>query len=252
MSNIRTVSDTKRAFYAAHTRPISSIYRRVVEELMVEMHLLSVNVEFRYDPIYALGVVTTFNRFMKGYRPEGDVPAIFDALCGAVEGPTAEQYRLDAEELQQPLSSLSVDDLQVVLDGVGTDDKPGLQTYLGAIAQSSSFKYSRLFAIGLLTVLELIDEALLTDETKLNEWLGRFSELLKLPKEKVEKDIEIYRGNLEKLRQAQEVLADVLEADRKKQMEREAALKDKPEDNESPNGEETSEGDSVASDSSDS
>ncbi|HAX86545.1 MAG TPA: photosystem II biogenesis protein Psp29, partial [Cyanobacteria bacterium UBA11370] len=66
MNNVRTVSDTKRDFYNCHTRPINSIYRRVVEELMVEMHLLSVNVDFRYDPIYALGVVTSFNRFMQG------------------------------------------------------------------------------------------------------------------------------------------------------------------------------------------
>ncbi|NEQ99197.1 MAG: photosystem II biogenesis protein Psp29 [Cyanothece sp. SIO2G6] len=236
MSNIRTVSDTKRAFYSAHTRPISSIYRRVVEELMVEMHLLSVNVEFRYDPIYALGIVTAFDRFMQGYRPEEDLKSIFSALCSAVEGPSADQYRSDAEKLKGQLSQMSMDNLRAVLDGVGSASQPGLQSHLGAIAQASQFKYSRLFAIGVLTILELIDETLLTDETKLNEWLGRFSELLKLPGEKVEKDIEIYRGNLEKLRQAQEVLADVLKADRKKQMEREAGLKEGQEED-NPSGE---------------
>jgi len=41
VNNVRTVSDTKRAFYTLHTRPINTIYRRVVEELIVEMHLLS-------------------------------------------------------------------------------------------------------------------------------------------------------------------------------------------------------------------
>ncbi|MEO1521535.1 MAG: photosystem II biogenesis protein Psp29, partial [Cyanobacteria bacterium J06633_2] len=35
MSNVRTVSDTKRQFYKLHSRPISSIYRRIVEELIV-------------------------------------------------------------------------------------------------------------------------------------------------------------------------------------------------------------------------
>lgn len=220
---------------------------------MVEMHLLSVNVEFRYDPIYALGIVTAFDRFMQGYRPEDDLKSIFSALCSAMEGPSADQYRSDAEQLQAQLSQMSMDDLQAVLDGVGSDNKPGLQAHLGAIAQSSQFKYSRLFAIGVLTILELIDETLLTDETKLNEWLGRFSELLKLPAEKVEKDIEIYRGNLEKLRQAQEVLADVLKADRKKQMEREAGLKEDQEGDSSPSGEEEKpEDDSATSTSSDS
>lgn len=218
---------------------------------MVEMHLLSVNVEFRYDPIYALGVVTTFSRFMQGYRPEEDIKSIFGALCKAMEGPDAAQYHADAEQLQSQLSQLSMDDLQAVLDGVGSDDKPGLQVMLGAIAQSSQFKYSRLFAIGLLTILELIDESFLTDDEKLTEWLGRFAELLKLPKEKLGKDIEIYRSNLEKLRQAQEVLADVLKADRKKQMDREAALKGEQEDNSS-SASDTPESDSTASASSDS
>ncbi|MFM8003381.1 MAG: photosystem II biogenesis protein Psp29, partial [Dolichospermum sp.] len=49
VNNVRTVSDTKKTFYTLHTRPINTIYRRVVEELMVEMHLLSVNVDFSYD-----------------------------------------------------------------------------------------------------------------------------------------------------------------------------------------------------------
>ncbi|MFM6586777.1 MAG: photosystem II biogenesis protein Psp29, partial [Microcystis panniformis] len=33
MDKIRTVSDSKRDFYTRHTRPINSVYRRVVEEL---------------------------------------------------------------------------------------------------------------------------------------------------------------------------------------------------------------------------
>ena len=58
VDSVRTVSDTKREFYALHTRPIDSVYRRVIEELLVEMHLLSVNHDFQYDAVYALGVVS--------------------------------------------------------------------------------------------------------------------------------------------------------------------------------------------------
>ena len=92
MTNLSTVSDTKRNFYSTHTRPINSIYRRVVEELMVEMHLLSTNVDFAYNPIYALGVVSSFDRFMTSYRPETDKQSIFVALCQSMGG-NAEQYR---------------------------------------------------------------------------------------------------------------------------------------------------------------
>jgi photosystem II biogenesis protein Psp29 len=80
VDKIRTVSDSKRDFYTRHTRPINSVYRCVVEELLVEMHLLSVNVDFHYDPIYALGVVTSFEKFMEGYRP-GRINRIFLMLC---------------------------------------------------------------------------------------------------------------------------------------------------------------------------
>ena len=224
MSNIRTVSDTKRAFYTSHTRPISSIYRRVVEELMVEMHLLSVNAEFQYDSIYALGVVTTFDRFMKGYRPDEDLPSIFNALCQSMDGADASRYRQDSEALLQSVGHLSKEDLRQILDQAGESGQGAggvdFRSQLGAIAHASSFKYSRLFAIGLLTVLESIDPAMVADDAQLSESVQRFSELLKLSKEKVDKDLEIYRGNLEKLQQAQEVLEDVLKADRKKREDR--------------------------------
>ena len=137
MSNIRTVSDTKRAFYTTHTRPISSIYRRVVEELMVEMHLLSVNAEFQYDSIYALGVVTTFDKFMQGYRPHEDLSSIFAALCQAMNGVDANQYRHDAETLLQAISYLSNEDVGQILDQADTLQGSGgtdLLSQLGAIA----------------------------------------------------------------------------------------------------------------------
>ena len=98
MNNVRTVSDTKRSFYGTHTRPISAIYRRVVEELMVEMHLLLVNVDFEYDSIFALGVISVYDRFMAGYQPEVDREPIYSAIIKAVEGDPA-QYRRDAVEV---------------------------------------------------------------------------------------------------------------------------------------------------------
>jgi photosystem II biogenesis protein Psp29 len=96
---VRTVSDAKRDFYAHHTRPINSIYRRVVDELLVEMHLLSVNVDFAYDPVYALGVVTTFDRFMENYTPKPTWGLFLMPLCKPVGG-SPEQYRQDAEAVK--------------------------------------------------------------------------------------------------------------------------------------------------------
>ncbi|MBD2088437.1 photosystem II biogenesis protein Psp29 [Microcoleus sp. FACHB-1515] len=217
MNHVRTVSDTKRAFYAAHTRPINSIYRRVVEELMVEMHLLSVNVDFRYDALYALGVVTTFDRFMQGYQPDRDKESIFNALCQAVQG-DPHRYRQDAERLQSAAAQISLSDLLAQLPQ--PSDGNSLVSELRSIAAQDKFKYSRLFAVGVYALLEQMDADLVKDEKRRNDALGELSQVLHLPADKVQKDLELYRSNLEKITQAQIVMQDILKADRKKKEER--------------------------------
>lgn len=215
MNNNRTVSDTKRAFYSLHTRPIHSIYRRVVEELMVEMHLLTVNVDFRYDPIFAFGVVTTFNRFMQGYSPEPDQVSIFNSLCQALES-DPEQYQRDANRLQELTSRVSSDQIISWLDfSINLPEFDDLQQILRGIS-ASSFKYSRLFAIGLFSLLEKAAPELIKDTQWRKEALEKVCQSLNLPLDKVNKDLDLYRSNLEKMTQARVVLEDVIKADRKK------------------------------------
>lgn len=223
VNNVRTVSDTKRNFYNQHTRPINSIYRRVVEELMVEIHLLSVNVNFRYDPIYALGVVTSFNRFMQGYRPERDKASIFEALCKSIEDDPL-RYQQDAEKLEALAKRLSAQDLIAFF----SSSEPPQGDYdlygetVAAIADNPNFKYSRLFAIGLYTLLELADPESIKDEKQRIESLKQICLALHLPEDKLQKDLELYRSNLEKMAQIQLVLEDTLNAERKKREKRAA------------------------------
>ncbi|MBF2064422.1 MAG: photosystem II biogenesis protein Psp29 [Calothrix sp. C42_A2020_038] len=220
MNNVRTVSDTKRTFYSLHTRPVNTIYRRVVEELMVEMHLLSVNVDFTYSSIYALGVVTAFDRFMQGYQPEGDKASIFNALCQAVEA-NYEHYRHDAEKLLNIAKSLPVQDLVAWLSQTNRlyhDEQ--LQAELDAIANNPKFKYSRLFAIGIFSLLEASDSEIVKDEKRRTEALNSIAKGLKISDDKLNKDLELYRSNLDKMSQAMAVMSDMLQADRKKREER--------------------------------
>jgi photosystem II biogenesis protein Psp29 len=216
VSTVRTVSDTKRAFYTLHTRPINSIYRRVVEELMVEMHLLSVNVDFRYDPILALGFVTSFDRFMQGYKPEQDRGAIFDALCKSLNA-DPHQYRTDAQRLAGLVSELSEEDLMAWLRrSKSLPDADDIQQKLHEIAANPQFKYSRLFAIGLFTLLEATSSETLKDNQKAMDAIAQMATAVNLSADKFQKDLELYRSNLEKMAQARAVLDDIVQADRKK------------------------------------
>jgi photosystem II biogenesis protein Psp29 len=220
VNNQSTVSDTKRNFYSQHTRPINSIYRRVVEELMVEMHLLSTNVDFAYDPIYALGVVSSFDRFMTSYRPEGDKQSIFVALCESMGG-NAQQYRTDAAAVEEFARSMQGQDTiewlaHPTADGMGAQ----LATTLQSIASNPKFKYSRLFGIGIFTILEQAAPDLLKDEKKREAAILQIAQALHLPTEKAQKDLDTYRSNLDKLVQMEAVMADLAEAERKKREKR--------------------------------
>jgi len=220
VNNVPTFSDTKRSFYSLHTRPINSIYRRVVEELMVEMHLLWVNVDFRYDPIYALGVVSSFDQFMQGYTPPDDRVSIFNSLCKAL-GDDPQRYQEDAQRLQGVATGSNG---PAILAGLTlSDTAPGaeqLREMAQAIASNPKFKYSRLFAIGLFNLLQMANPEMVKDEKQLASALKQVCDTLNLPEDQLQKDLELYRSNLEKMNQARSVMADILQADRKKQAQR--------------------------------
>jgi photosystem II biogenesis protein Psp29 len=219
VNTVRTVSDTKRAFYTLHTRPISSVYRRVVEELMVEIHLLHVNENFRYDPIFALGVVATFDRFMEGYEPAPDRDSIFSALCRAEEM-SPDQFRADAQAALSSVQGHSAEDALAWIIQSASAGGTGLAATLQDIAQNSTFKYSRLFAIGLYTLLETVDSTLVAEEPKLNEVIDKLSAPLNLAAGKIQKDLELYRSNLDKLQQARKAIAEFIEGERRRQEKR--------------------------------
>ncbi|WP_319419134.1 photosystem II biogenesis protein Psp29 [Pleurocapsa sp. FMAR1] len=218
---MKTVSDSKRAFYAAYPRPINSIYRRVIEELLVEMHLLSVNADFKPDPVYYLGIVTSFERLMQGYQPESDKEKIFNAICTSTDG-DPQNFKSQAGILLTLAKDKSIDELMAWLSNPSAEGEAGyIVEPIKAIANNDNFKYSRPFAIGVYTLLEECDSKAVQNQEKRDEIVGTIAESFGLPSEKMKKDLELYRSNLEKMEQLLKVIEDVLEASRKKREKRE-------------------------------
>lgn len=220
MENIRTVSDTKRDFYKLHTRPINSIYRRVVEELIVEMHLLSVNVDFRPDPVYYTGVCQSFEQFMAGYAPESDKDSIFTALCQSVGG-NAEEYRYQANSLLQLAQQKSATELvEWLVNPSGGDNLEAIANSWRETITRGKFKYSRLFAVGLYSMLVKSDDNLVKSEEKIGELLKPLNSKLELPTEKIKKDWDLYTSNLDKINQMLSVLEDTIKASKQKKLKK--------------------------------
>jgi photosystem II biogenesis protein Psp29 len=153
---------------------------------------------------------------MQGYVPEADRAAIFSAICSATGG-DVQKFRQDAEQMQAAAKSLTWDNL------VAAEVAEPLAGQLSQVAGNPKFKYSRLFAIGLYTLLETIDPEAVKVEEKLKDALAKLGAHLKIADDKLQKDLELYRSNIDKMTQAQAALADVVAAERKKRAQREEA-----------------------------
>jgi photosystem II biogenesis protein Psp29 len=215
VNTVPTVSDTKRSFQRAFPKPVNPVYRRAIDELLVETHLLIVNQAFRYDAIFALGFVTSFDRFTVGYRPERDRSLIFSALVSALQFDPA-SLRHDAEQLQSLAQQQPAQVITLLTTAHSELHLEPLSTQIRAIASNPQFKYSRLFAVGLFTLLETADLNAWQDSDRRKALLQSVSEALKISGEKLQRDLEVYQSSLEKLQQSLQMMADLVEAERKK------------------------------------
>ena len=90
-----------------------------------------------------------------------------------------------------------------------SDKDAELQALLESISNNSKFKYSRLFAIGIFSLLECSNPDLVKDEKQLAEVLQKIATGLNISQDKFSKDLELYRSNLEKMQQTLVVMADI-------------------------------------------
>lgn len=91
-AGIPTVSETKLNFLKTYKRPIPSIYNTVLQELLVQQHLMRYKQSYQYDAVFALGFVTVFDQLMEGYPSDEDRDAIFRSYIQALQE-DPDQYR---------------------------------------------------------------------------------------------------------------------------------------------------------------
>jgi len=167
--------------------------------------------------------VTTFDRFTMGYKPETDRFAVFHALCSALQF-DSDRIRQDATTLSD-LALRSPNDIKPLLTNLdsGISLEP-LSDQLQTIAHKENFKYSRLLGVGLYALLEISNPDEIADNTKREEVIKSVGEMLKFGGDRLVKDVDLYRSNLDKIEQARQMIADMVEAERKKRAQKEAAL----------------------------
>ncbi|CAA6672022.1 unnamed protein product [Spirodela intermedia] len=211
-----TVSDTKMNFLKAYKRPIPSVYNTVLQELLVQQHLMRYKRTYQYDAVFALGFVTVYDQLMDGYPYSDDRDAIFKAYIEALkEDP--ELYRSDSQKLEQWARAQNASSLVDFPSREG-DVEGILKDIAQRVASKGNFNYSRFFAIGLFRLLELANAPEPTV-------LEKLCAALNIEKRSVDRDLDVYRNLLSKLVQAKELLREYVEREKKKREERAGSQK---------------------------
>ena len=78
-----TVSDSKKVFHEQFPYVISGLYKRIVDEMLVELNLLNHQNEFVQDDLFCIGLTETFKELTKGYKPDEHLIPLFESLCNS-------------------------------------------------------------------------------------------------------------------------------------------------------------------------
>ncbi len=188
-----TISDSKSDFHKEFPYVIPPIYRKLADELLVELHLLSHQKNFKEDSIFAAGLKEIFTRFTSGYKPSEHIDKLFNAICNC-NGFNPTELKSYSDELISKASSFTKEDLKTFLSQLNSN-KEGYDYY------------SRINAIGIYKLVGEMPSFKDVKEEVFNEELSKISDLLGYQYSRVEKDISMYKSNIEKMKQALEIIA---------------------------------------------
>eukprot|EP00871_Galdieria_phlegrea_P002180 jgi/Galph1/2963/GphlegSOOS_G1602.1 len=235
-SHVRTVAETVSDFLHYFPQPIPFIYRSIVQELLVTTHLARVTAGFEYNKVFALGYDMVTQIFFKSYPKAEDKPKLFSSISKAL--------LLDYEQLKKDANSLvdwtkertEAQILQVIEEG-GQDE---ISQMLHSIRHNEWFVYSRLFGLGLIRMMELVSNQVTT------EMCAKWATALNISLVKLQQEFENYQSSVEKLKQAEQLFAE-LEARQKKKMAERLAEKAKRAQEEAMKAEEEASEESLSS-----
>ena len=188
-----TISDSKSDFHKEFPYVIPPIYRKLADELLVELHLLSHQKNFKNDAIFAAGLKELFDKFTNGYKPTEHISKLFDAICNC-NGFNPEEINSSSEQLVNKVQSITKSDLNEFLSKLSIDKK-------------ESNYYTRINAIGIYKLVSEIHSSKDVKEEDIINEITNISDLLGYQYTRVEKDISMYKSNIEKMKQALEIIA---------------------------------------------
>ena len=196
-----TVSDSKKLFHEQFPYVIPGLYKRIVDEMLVELNLLNHQNEFTQDYLFCIGLTETFKELMKGYKPEKHLDLLFDSLCSSTNFEAKEINKISQKSQEEFKNKTSKDILKLL------EEKSPSKLYA-----------SRLLNLGIYILISSAQDFKEKKENEINKLITNIFEKLKISTNKAEKDIVIYKSSITKIIQAKELIKELkTKADKKAQ-----------------------------------
>ena len=193
-----TVSDSKKLFHEQFPYVIPGLYKRIVDEMLVELNLLNHQNEFKQDFLFSVGLTETFKEFMKGYKPEKHLDLLFESLCSSTNF-EAKVIKEISQKSQKEFKDKSSKDLLKLLE-----EKSDTKIYP-----------SRIVNLGIYLLISDSQDLQEKSEIDKNKMIADIFEKLNLSFDKAEKDIGIYKSSITKMEQAKELIQELKVKDKK-------------------------------------
>ena len=187
-----TVSDSKKLFHEKFPYVIPGLYKRIVDEMLVELNLLNHQNEVTQDYLFCVGLTETFKELTKGYQPEKHLDLLFESLCSSTNF-EAEEIKEISKKYQKEFTDKSSKDLLKLLEEKN-DPKP---------------YQSRILNLGIYFLISKTNDFKENNDSELNNIISEIFGKLNLSTNKAEKDIGIYKSSISKMEQAKELIEEL-------------------------------------------
>ena len=187
-----TVSDSKKLFHEQFPYVIPGLYKRIVDEILVELNLLNHQNEFKQEFLFCVGLTETYKELMKGYKPEKRLDLLFESLCSSTNFEANVIQEISKKSRKEFRDKSSKDILKLL----GEKSNPKIYP-------------SRMLNLGIYLLISESQDFQEKNESEKNKIISDIFEKLNLSIDKAEKDIGIYKSSITKMEQAKELIQEL-------------------------------------------
>tara|TARA_B100000131_G_scaffold107814_1_gene104589 strand:- start:128 stop:784 length:657 start_codon:yes stop_codon:yes gene_type:complete len=216
LSQRKTVSESKITFHNEFQYVIPAVYRRVIDEFIVELNLLRNQSEFLEDHLFSLGLVKSFEDLTEGYKPSSHKDGLIKAICKS----TGFDIN-NIEALSKTIISKSIKLAEEANGQSLESNKKIVEILVEEFKINKKNYYSRITGIGFFI---FCSNAFGEQKDDLKPILN-LAEEMGFKKERLEKDINLYKNSLDKMKKVMELIDLNIKEEKKRAKRREEGKK---------------------------